>query len=151
MASGNMATICREYITISGLTLDILKMASWVHIRIPFIFLRPSAKSCVFCWWDGVIASAVFTENMLDWHSRASSNYRNTSNNFVLNISIEVIWCNFKISLLFWSCKLYVNFMMTWYHGNDPCITGPLGGESSGHNWSFVRGILQRILMTRGH
>ena len=23
-----------------------------------FIFLRPSAKSCVFCWWDGVIASA---------------------------------------------------------------------------------------------
>ena len=21
------------------------------------MFLRPSAKSCVFCWWDGVIAS----------------------------------------------------------------------------------------------
>ena len=22
------------------------------------MFLRPSAKTCVFCWWDGIIASA---------------------------------------------------------------------------------------------
>ena len=29
-----------------------------------FIFLRPSAKSCVFCWWDGVISSAAKRTNL---------------------------------------------------------------------------------------
>ena len=53
---------------ISGLSIDILKMESWMHLGrtaniivkdVIHNFLRPSAKSCVFCWWDGVIASAV--------------------------------------------------------------------------------------------
>ena len=54
-----------NFLEAAVLTLDILKMASCAHmgcianlLKTPFIFLRPSAKSCVFCWWDGVIASA---------------------------------------------------------------------------------------------
>ena len=49
----------------SGLALDILKMESWMHMgRTAIIIikdiipiLRPSAKICVLCWWDGVTAS----------------------------------------------------------------------------------------------
>ena len=50
----------------SGLSLDILKIESWMHMGrtaniifkdISFIYLRPSAKTCVFCRWDGVILS----------------------------------------------------------------------------------------------
>ena len=52
-------------VILAELVLDILKMESWTHrdalqtwlLKILSIFLHPSAKTCVFCWWDGVIAS----------------------------------------------------------------------------------------------
>ena len=46
----------------TGLMLDILKMESWGSLQTQlfkiFIFLRSSAKTCVFWWWESVIESA---------------------------------------------------------------------------------------------
>ena len=59
----------------SGLALDIFKMESWNHLRCTaniltqetsFIFLHPSAKTCIFCWWDGIIASSALQMQFIE-------------------------------------------------------------------------------------
>ena len=58
----------QHLVTQSELSLDILKMESWTHMGCTANIIKrchscfaPISKimACVFCWWDGVIASAV--------------------------------------------------------------------------------------------
>ena len=63
----------------------------------PFIFLRPSAKSCVFCGWDGVMASAAFNCIFLNENIRISIKIslkfvlKSPINNYPSLIQIRVI------------------------------------------------------------
>ena len=111
----------------SGLALDILKMESWMHMgRTAIIIikdiihiLRPSAKICVLCWWDGVTASTgIITAIDCILHSGENWQHHNKTSfvPFLFIQSPQMIYVKIEVSSLFslWS---YIMFVQVYEYG----------------------------------